>query len=632
LREYLHLSSINPAVMAAAQDWWMALTPPPNLSVSQWADHERRLSPEASAEPGRWDTSRAEYQRGIMDAACDPAVHTVVVMSSAQVGKTEILNNVVGYHVDQDPSPTLVLQPTIEMAQTWSKDRLAPMLRDTPALQGKVSDVKSRDGKNTILHKVFDGGHITMAGANSAASLASRPIRIVLCDEVDRYPPSAGTEGDPISLARKRSTTFWNRKLGLFSTPTVKGVSRIEAAFEESDKRRFWVPCPHCKEMQTLRWSQVKWEPGRPDTAAYLCADEGCGTLWTDAERWRAIRSGEWRAEAPFNGTAGFHLSELYSPWVRLADTARAFIEAKGNPERLKTWVNTSLGETWEERGEEVDQHDLLKRAEDWEAAPAGVLLITCGVDVQGDRVEIERVGWGLDEESWSLEHEVIYGDPSSPELWTDLDDYLHRDTETADGRFLSVSAACVDSGGHYTDAVYRFVKDKTGRRIWALKGMAGAGRPVWPKLASKNNKGRIALFIVGVDAAKEIVYGRLRIQQPGPGYCHFPSGRDPAWFEQLTSEIVVTKYSKGFPVREWVPRPNTRQEALDCRVYAFAALRSMSISWGRVQRLLAARERTPAPSEASSAPSPSTPAIPSVAVAAQKAPRRMARSSFMNG
>lgn len=573
------------------------LNPPPTLTVSQWADRERRLSPEASAEPGSWDTSRAEYQRGIMDAFSDPAIHTVVVMSSAQVGKTEILNNIVGFHIDQDASPTLVLQPTIEMASTWSKDRLAPMLRDTPTLRGKVSDVRSRDGKNTILHKSFDGGHITMAGANSAASLASRPIRVVLCDEVDRYPPSAGTEGDPISLARKRTTTFWNRKVGMFSTPTVKGVSRIEMAFEESDRRRFWVPCPHCSEMQVLVWSQVRWEPGQPETAAYFCADEGCGTFWSDGERWQSIRRGEWRAEGKFTGVAGFHLSELYSPWVRLADTARGFLEAKGNPERLKTWVNTSLGETWEERGEEVDLHSLQERArsEGWIGhdddrlmpAPSGVLLITCGVDVQGDRLEVERVGWGVDDESWSLEHLVLYGDPSGPDLWADLDEYLLTPTRTTDGRALGVVATAIDSGGHYTDAVYNFVRDKSRRRVWAIKGQAGAGKPVWPKLASKNNKGRIALFNIGVDSAKDIIYGRLRLTEPGPGYSHFPSDRDGAWFEQLTSEAVVTRYVKGFPVRSWVPKPNTRQEALDCRVYAFAALRSMSIGWGKVQRLL---------------------------------------------
>ena len=215
------------------------VAPPKRLSVSEWADEYRYLSAEASAEPGKWRTDRAEYQRGMMDAFSDPKIHTVVVMSSAQIGKTELLNNIVGYFVDQDPSPMLMLQPTLEMGNTWSKDRLSPMIRDTRTLTDKISDSKARDSGNTILHKTFQGGHITIAGANSPASLASRPVRVVLADEVDRYPQSAGAEGDPLSLAFKRTTTFWNRKRMVVSTPTVKGVSRIEMAYEESDKRRY---------------------------------------------------------------------------------------------------------------------------------------------------------------------------------------------------------------------------------------------------------------------------------------------------------------------------------------------------------------------------------------------------------
>jgi len=546
-----------------------------------------------------------------MDSVSDPAVETVVIMSSAQVGKTELVNNIVGFHIDQDPAPVLNLQPTLEMADTWSKDRLAPMLRDTPALRGKVSDPKARASGNTKRHKTFTGGHITMAGANSPASLASRPIRIVLADEVDRFPPSAGTEGDPVSLARKRTTTFWNRKIILTSTPTVKGASRIEKAWAESDKRRFWVPCPACKTPQTLKWSQVRWDDGRADTAYYVCEAEGCGAWWDDPTRYDAVRSGEWRAEKPFKGSAGFHLNELYSPWVKLAETVTAFLEAQGDPERLKVWTNTAMGELWEERGEEVDRHSLAARAEKlgWDGtAPRGVLIVTCGVDVQADRLEIERVGWGLQEESWSLEHQVIYGDLSTRTPWDELDDYLLTGTEREDGKVLPVAATAIDSGGHSTDAVYSFVRNKLRRRVWAIKGMAGA-RLVWPKLASKNNKGRISLFLIGVDAAKDSIYGRLRLTEPGPGFCHFPAKRDPDWFDQLTSEIVVTRYVKGFPTRVWQPKPNTRQEALDCRVYAFAALRSLNISWGRIQRMLTAREEAAAnPKKAEPPPPPTSP------------------------
>ncbi len=304
----------------------VVLRPPPRLTVSQWADEYRRLSPESAAEPGRWRTDRAPYQRGIMDAVNDPTVREIVVMKSAQVGWTEILGNIVGFHVDRDPAPILLIQPTLEMAEAWSKDRLAPMVRDTPALKGKIKDARSRDSGNTLLHKQFPGGHVTIAGANSPAGLASRPIRVVLCDEVDRYPPSAGTEGDPISLARKRSTTFWNRKLLMGSTPTVKDASRIEAAFLASDQRYFLVPCPHCGTEDRLRWQHVRWPEGRPEEAHYVCPH--CGAVIEDTDKLRMLESGRWEASTEFNGVAGFHLSELYSPWVTFGAMARAFTEA----------------------------------------------------------------------------------------------------------------------------------------------------------------------------------------------------------------------------------------------------------------------------------------------------------------
>ena len=518
-----------------------------------------------------------------MDAVSDPTVHTVVVMSSAQVGKTECaLGNVVGFHIAQDPAPILVIQPTLEMGEAWSKDRLAPMLRDTPALRNKVKDPRSRDSGTTITHKQFAGGHLTIAGANSPAGLASRPIRIVLCDEVDRFPVSAGSEGDPVSLARKRSATFWNRKLVLTSTPTVKGASRIEMAFEESDQRRYWIPCPHCNESQTLKWSSVRWPANEPEKAAYHC--EHCGAEWTDAQRYAAIRKGEWRADSNFTGVAGFHLNELYSPWSRIGDIARAFIEAKKSPETLRAWVNTSLGETWEDVGETVDDHGLMERAEEWDenAIPLGVKIITIGVDVQDDRLECEAVGWNDGEESWSLEFTRLYGDPSAPRLWADLDELIARQFRREDGAILKVSAVCVDSGGHHTQAVYRYCRDRYNRRVYAIKGMAGSGRPVWPKKASKNNSGRINLFLVGVDSAKDAVYARLRITRPGAGFCHFPASRDADWYAQLTAETVTTRYSKGFPIRQWVKKAGARNEALDARVYAYAALQSLNVVWAR--------------------------------------------------
>jgi phage terminase large subunit GpA-like protein len=404
-----------------------ALKPPPKLTVSEWADAYRVLSSEAAAEPGKWSTSRAEYQRGMMDAVSDPSIETIVLMTCAQVGKTELINNVVGYHIHQDPAPMLVVQPTLEMAQTWSKDRLSPCLRDTPVLAGKVKDPRSRDSGNTTLHKSFAGGHVTACGANSPSSLASRPCRIILCDEVDRYPLSAGTEGDPVSLAKKRSSTFWNRKIILVSTPTEKGASRIEQAYDESDQRKYFVQCPDCDEYQVLKWSQVKWEDQNPYSARYTC--ECCGTLWDDTARFRAIRYGEWRATSEAKGKiAGFHLNGLYSPWTPLYEAVSDFMSSKRDPMRLKTWINTFLGETWEEQGDRIDEFDLIERCENWgKDLPEDVLLLTAGVDVQDNRLEVEIVGWGRGEESWSISYQTIYGDPSTSELWARLDTVLQE-------------------------------------------------------------------------------------------------------------------------------------------------------------------------------------------------------------
>lgn len=577
-----------------------ALTPPPKLKVSDWADRYRVLSPEDSAEPGDWDTSRAEYQRGVMDAMNDPKVHTIVVPKAHQVGWTAMLGNCVGFHMHQDPCPLLVLQPTLEMAETWSKKRLAPMLRDTPALRGLVGVARSKDSENTLLEKSFAGGYLAIVGANSPSALASRPIRIVLADECDRYPASAGAEGDPLTLAKKRQTNFWNRKLLLGSTPVHKASSVIWREWLRSDQRKYFVPCPHCAHPQTLRWEQVRWDKNQPDssaqhyphnpaTAYYLC--ESCGCPWNDAERWQAINKGTWIATAPFNGMAGFHITGFLSPWVTLEQIVAEFLGAKDDPTLLQPWVNTVLGEPWDE-GERISEHDLMNRLETWGHpgfAPAQTLVMTAGVDLQDDRIEVEVVAWGDREESWSTDYRIFYGDPSGPQLWRELDDFLQAPIPTVDGRSLRLSAVAIDSGGHHTQTVYNFCADpnRVRRKVWAIKGMAGAGRPVWPKRATRLRRGQ--LFIVGVDAAKESVYARLKHTAPGPGYCHFPEGRDKTYFEQLTAETIITKHVKGFATRVWEKRPSARNEALDCRVYAYAALLSLNLVWAREVRKHAA-------------------------------------------
>jgi phage terminase large subunit GpA-like protein len=513
-----------------------------------------------------------------MRAISDPATETIVFMTGAQIGKTEIINNAIGYYISQDPSPILVVQPTLDMSKMWSNDRLAPMLRDTPALKNAVKDPRSRDSGNTLLQKSFVGGYIAMVGANSPAGLASRPVRCVFFDEVDRFPHSAGTEGDPIDLGRKRTSTFtYNRKIVMVSTPTNKGASRIEAAYEESDQRQYYVPCHDCGHKQVLKWGQVQWEKDKPETASYIC--EGCGSVWDDADRYRAVRAGEWVAHNPDHKIAGFHLSGLYSPWTPLADAARDFLVAKKSPETLRVFVNTFLAETWEDEGQTVGDIDFQSREDDWgDYLPDDIVVITAGCDVQDDRIECELIGWGRDEESWSISYKTLYGDPSTPHLWNDLDNILKASFTTESGRQLGVRAACIDSGGHYTQAVYNFVRPREGRRIFAIKGMGGEQRPLVSR-PTKNNIGKIKLFAVGTFPIKELIFSRLRIQSEGAGYCHFPAGRSDEYYQQLAnSEKIVTKYQKGFPRRDFV-KTRTRNEALDCRVYGYAALCILSLN-----------------------------------------------------
>lgn len=516
-------------------------------------------------------------------------------MKGSQVGWTEVILNAVGYYSHFDPSPMLVIQPTVEMAEGWSKERLAPMIRDTRVLSETFPDPKSRDSGNTLRHKDFPGGYIAIIGANAPAGLAMRPIRVVLADETDRYPLSAGqgerSEGDPLKLAEKRQATFWNRKRLKGSTPTVKGLSVIERDYGRSDMRRFYVPCPHCAEFQTLEWRQVKWDrengdgEHKPETAHYLC--EACGVLWTDSERWAAVSKGEWRATRPFAGIAGFHLSQLYSPWVKLSSIAREFLDAQGNPALLQVWVNTVLGETWEEQGEAVSAHILKSHVETYGPAdlPDGVHYATAGVDTQGDRLEVEVVGWGEADETWGIQYEIIPGDPAQPHVWHKLDELLLERFWTASGRLVRIRAACVDSGGHHAAQVLNFCRARINRNIYPIKGASGP-RPIWPKRASKSTNTKENVWLVGVDTAKDAVYGRWRIAKPGPGYCHLPPDYDDDWYEQATSEMVVTRYKDGRPYRVWIVLTGRRNEALDCRVYATAARMSLGAGQTKPSRV----------------------------------------------
>jgi len=556
------------------------LRTPPTLSVSEWADAHRILSPESSAEPGRWLTSRAPYQRGMMDAISDPLIERVVFMTSSQVGKTEIVNNVVGYFVDQDPAPLLVVMPTLDMAKAWSVDRLANMLRDSPRLQGKVRDARTRDSGNTMLHKVYPGGHLTVVGANSAAGLKSRPMRIVACDEVDAYPASAGTEGDPVALAFKRTTTFWNRKLILTSTPTVKGFSRIESEWAQTDQRHYFVPCPHCDERQVLRWPSLDFS-NRVEPV-YICAH--CKGEMHEYDKRDMLAAGEWVATYPDRKIAGFHLNALYSPWAKWAELVAEWRAIEGDRFKLQVFVNTALAETWEEDAERVSGETLESRRERYPSVcPMGVGLLTAGVDVQGDRLEIQVKGWGRGEESWLIHHEQIFGDPALGDVWAELDRILLRGWEHQSGTLLAVQACMIDTGGHHAEHVYRFCKTRQrSRRVYASKGANAAGRPLLGR-PSKANKYGVRLMPIGTDTAKDLIFARLRIASPSAGYMHFPDWVDPEYFAQLTAEKVVTRYYKGRPIRSY-EKIRPRNEALDLEVLCTAAL--VSLGSGTVRNL----------------------------------------------
>jgi len=555
--------------------------PPPDLTVSQWADKYRRLSPESSASPGIYRTERTEYMREPMDMIGRPGVRIVSLMASAQVAKSTFLENTLGYLMHQDPCPIMVVQPTIDSVKMFSKERLAPMLRDTPVLRGLVKEARSRDSGNTLMAKSFPGGTLAMVGSNAPAGLASRPIRAVLFDEVDRFELSAGTEGDPINLAIKRTTTFWNRIIAMVSTPGDKGSSRIEMAFEAGDKRRYWCPCPDCKEYQTLKWSSVVWQDGDADTARYIC--EHCGSVWDDSRRNIAVRRGEWRAEKPFNGNVSYHLNQLYSPFAPLADGVRDFLAAKGNANLLKTWVNTFLGETWEDVGKRLEWSDIMGHREEYpNKVPPEVTLITGAVDTQDDRFEVEFVGWGDDHKSWSLGYHKIYGDLSTPAPWQELRSLLGQTWVHPIFGEMSCRMTCMDSGGHYTSSVYKFTQSTT--RVAAVKGVSGFGKPM-VGTASRNNLDGAQVFMLGVDTIKELVVARLKVAKTTEaGYCAFPEDREEEYFRGLTAETLITRLVKGFKKQEWVKiRP--RNEPFDLRVYATAALEMLQVDLGAQRR-----------------------------------------------
>ena len=570
-----------------------AFKPPRKLTLSEWADTYAFLSSESSAEGGRWHT--LPYQKGIMDAISSNSVEQVTVMKSARVGYSKILNHVIAYHIHQDPAPIMLVLPTIEDAQGYSKEEIAPMLRDTPCLRGLVSDAKAKDSANTILHKQFPGGTLSLVGANSPRGFRRVSRRIVLFDEVDGYPASAGSEGDQIKLGIRRTEYYWNRKIVAGSTPTVKDFSRVERMFQQTDQRRYFVPCPHCNHMQYLRWPNITWSDNDPSTAAYKC--ESCAALIPHSKKRWMVERGEWRPTSPGNGKhIGFHIwaAYSYSPNASWSNLVEEFLDAKHDAEQLKTFVNTVLGETWEdEYASKIGADALMERAakETYKQhqPPVEGLALTIGCDVQDDRLSLSVWAWGREEEGWLVDRVKLYGSPSRPEVWKQLDEVLAKPYVNEAGEELQVLSCAIDSGGHHTQEVYHYARERAALGVIAIKGMGQKGKPPLGKATKVdvNFKGKALkkgaqLFPVGVDGIKSLLFGRLKHNDPGPGYLHFYPTITTDYFEELTAEKQILRFRNGFPERIWVKKSQSPNEALDELNYAYAALHRLYQKYDR--------------------------------------------------
>lgn len=598
------------AYSKAASEAWNA---DPIVTVSEWADEKRILPSKASAEPGPYRTDRTPYMREVMDnLSASSAVSEVVLCAGAQTGKSEAGNNWVGYVIDHAPGPMLLVQSTVENAKRYSKQRIGPMINETPALTGKVVDNVSREAGNNLMEKEFPGGILLLGGANSAAGLRSMPIRYLFADEISNWPPDVDGEGDPLALASARTNTFSRRKIYKVSTPKLLGACRITAEYDETDQRKYHVPCPHCGHLHELVWANFcipKDGKGRPNPAKahMVCPDCGC----VIDERHKAVMLPElghggqarWVATCPDKAGSkkrGYQLSSLYAPlgWQSWAEIALQWLNAQGNPKRIQTFWNNVLALAYTNTGDRQTDDVLFERAKTCVYAadplPDGVVLLTAGTDTQPDRLETEIVGWGAGEETWSIDYIKTYGNPDLDDVWRLHDaNVLNRIYTRTDGIQLRVARCCVDTGGTNTVGVYQAVKARLAFGVMlATKGMAGDGRPIMGNPSSSNIE-KIPLFPIGTFPAKDLVMGRLKIEDQGPGYCNFPSRYPLEYFKGLTAEEVRINISKkGFPVREWY-KVYERNEPLDCRVLATAAFVSLGV---RIDELVEAMRSTEPP------------------------------------
>ncbi len=585
------------------------IKPDPILTVSEWADKHRILSKVTSAEAGPWKTSRTPFLKEIMDNLSVVSEYTeIVFMKGTQVGATECGNNWIGYLIDCVPGPILSVMPRVEDAKKNSKIRLQPMIDECSRLRAKVKEAKSKDSGNTLLLKEFPGGIIALTGANSAAGLRSMPVRFLFFDEEDAYPGDVEGEGDPADLAIKRTDTFSSKKkIFHVSTPTIEDRSKIENNFNKTDQRKYFVPCPSCNHYQWLQWQQMKWDKGKAETVYYECIE--CKYKIKNWQKTKMLEKGEWRAtsESKNRKLIGYHLSGLYSPvgWFSWEDAVDQWEKAHSpkNLEKLKTFINTVLGESWKDKGEAPEWKKLFLRREKYKmnSIPDGVCLLTAGADIQADRIECEIVGWGRDKETWSIDYRTFYGDTSSidNEPWTALQSTLSELWESPNGSQLPIKVMTVDSGWN-TQTVYSWVRQFPISKVVAIKGkdvqstMISSGKPVDIKLKGKKIKrNALKLFTLGVSIIKQELYGWLKQDEPTKkedapyGFCHFPE-YDEEHFRRLTSETLEIKWVKGKKRYEW--EAHGRNEQLDCRVYARAAAslagidRFKDLHWTRLE------------------------------------------------
>lgn len=569
------------------------------------------MLPDTSAEAGPWRTNRTPYLKEPMRAFTDPNVNRIVLVSSAQMGKSELELNIIGYIMAQDPGPILYILPGEADGKKFSRQRIAPMIRDCKVLRNKVADVKSRDGGNTILQKMFPGGSLTITGSNSAPALASMPIRFVIGDERDRWADSAGTEGDPWELAQARQITFYNRKSIEVSTPTIKDSSKIEASYNLGTQERWVHRCPNCHEYNEINFETIKFEKLKKvinNKEVYTVKIEGhvcpdCGYVFSQDVMRR--QPAKWQAQNPEalkRGIRSFWLSAFSSPWLTWESIILSVVQAENDPEKLKAVYNTKLGKLWEHRDINQSDEELLKRLEEYDAElPQGVLCLTCGVDTQDDRLEYEVVGWGKNGESWGIKKGYIMIAPDLPETWKRLDDVIDRSYKFKNGQALAIGITLIDSGGHFTQTVYKQCRKRKEKRVFAIKGRGGEGIPIVnpaKRVAIKDNKHITCwLYSLGVDAGKAIIYSNIQVQTPGPKYCHFPKGDDRGYdlnyFNGLISEKMVKRKTSGGYKWVWEKLPgHRRNEALDCRNYALAGIKILDPDFDALERRLKERNK----------------------------------------